>query len=252
MNMHKGREDFNECPSPLCFHRAFSVQDCTQDDGRNIYYKDTVSIGKDGNTNMVLEPKSTTVAYRCPHCGVGVISVIGMMDLGADMLKLKCECGKSELVVSFTKDGLVRLSVPCILCPKPHTFTVRRSLFLEKEMFAIPCPYSDINVCMIGETNQVNGIESFDAFHREEEQEELPDPEIRDIVVFVIRELDAEGKIFCRCPAREEGEEGNYDIEFAADHLRITCRDCGASKTSSTDSYLAAHAFLNTDELRLE
>ena len=218
---------------------------------------------------MVLEPKNTTVGYRCPHCGAGVISVVGMLSIGADMLKLKCDCGKSELAVVFTKDGYVRLTVPCILCPNPHTFTVRKSLFFEKDLFCLPCAYSDLNICVIGESNRVkaelsrtelellqileeNGVESFAALHEDAENEELPDPEIRDIVMFVIRELDADGKITCRCAEREENEEGNYDVEINADHVRITCRDCGASRVIPTDSYLAAHAFLNSDSLTLE
>ena len=217
---------------------------------------------------MVLEPKKTTVGYRCPSCGGGVISVASMLSLGADMLKLKCDCGESELSLVFSKDGLVRLTVPCILCPNPHTFTVRKSLFFEKDLFCLPCPYSDINLCVIGDTNLVkaelsrtelelmqileeNGVESFAALHKEDGGEELPDPEIRDIVMFVIKELDADGKILCRCEGKTEAE-GNYDVEVSADHVRVVCRDCGASRVIPTDSYLAAHAFLNCDELRLE
>ena len=217
---------------------------------------------------MVIEPKKTTVGYRCPHCGAGVLIVASMLSIGADMLKLKCDCGESEISLVFSKDGLVRLTVPCILCPNPHTYTVRKSLFFEKDLFCLPCPYSDINLCVIGDTNLVkselsrtelellqileeNGVESFAALHREDGGEELPDPEIRDIVTFVIKELDADGKILCRCEDKAD-EEGNYDVEIHADHVRVVCRDCGASRSIPTDSYLAAHACLNADELRLE
>lgn len=217
---------------------------------------------------MVLQPKETTVGYRCPHCGMGVISVVGMLNLGADMLKLKCECGKSELTVVFTKDGNVRLTVPCMICPNPHSFTVRKSLFFEKDLFCLPCPYSDVNLCMIGATNRVkaelsrtelalmqileeNGVESFAALHQVSEDEDLPDPEIRDIVMFVIRELDADGKITCRCENKAP-EEGNYDVELYEDHISVICKDCGAKREIPTDSYLAAHAFLNCDDLKLE
>lgn len=217
---------------------------------------------------MVLEPKQTTVGYRCPHCGAGVLSVVGMLNLGADMLKLKCDCGKSELSLVFTRDGLVRLSVPCILCPTPHTYTVRRSLFFEKDLFCLPCSYSDLNVCMIGDSNLVkaelsrtelellqileeNGVDSFEALHPLLGEGELPDPEIRDIVTFVISELDEEGKILCKCDKRPE-EDATYNVEIASDHVLVTCKKCGASRSVPTDSYLAAHEFLNCDELRLE
>ena len=104
---------------------------------------------------MVLENKQTTVAYRCPHCGAGVMSLVGIFNLSADMLKLKCSCGHSEMTVVLRKDGQVRFTVPCILCPKPHNFTVSSKIFFGKELFVLPCPYSDINICMMGETNHV-------------------------------------------------------------------------------------------------
>ena len=53
---------------------------------------------------MVLDFKQTTVAYRCPHCGAGVMSAVGLFSLNADMVKLKCTCGKSEMTVVYSKD----------------------------------------------------------------------------------------------------------------------------------------------------
>ena len=134
---------------------------------------------------MVLETKKSTVAYRCPACGSGVMSVVDTFRLSADMVKLKCECGGSEMVMVKTGDGKVRFTVPCMLCPKPHSFTVSTNLFFDKELFVLPCPYSDLNVAMMGETNHVkaelsrtelqlldmlekSGVESLDVFHSEQ------------------------------------------------------------------------------------
>ena len=89
---------------------------------------------------MVLETKKTTVAYRCPHCGAGIMSAVDIFALKADMIKLKCTCGKSEMSVVDTKDGKVRLTVPCMLCAQPHIFTVSNSLFFGKDLFVLPCP----------------------------------------------------------------------------------------------------------------
>ena len=60
---------------------------------------------------MVLESKKTTVAYRCPHCGAGVMSLVDMFSLHADMLKLKCSCGESEMTMVKAADGKVRFTV---------------------------------------------------------------------------------------------------------------------------------------------
>ena len=104
---------------------------------------------------MVLDAKNTTLAYRCPKCGAAVMSGINIFSLTADMLKLKCSCGESEMTLVNSADGKVRLTVPCMLCPTPHQFTLNRSLFLGKELFCMPCPYTDIGLCCVGEENYV-------------------------------------------------------------------------------------------------
>ncbi len=236
---------------------------------------------------MLLQPKQTTVAYRCPHCGGGVLSAVGLFNLSADMVKLKCSCGKSELKIVYNRDGTVRLTVPCLFCANPHSFTLKQSLFFSDELFLLPCPYADVNLCFTGEINRVKaelartelelldmleeqGITSLAALHPEEET--LSDPQIRDIVLFVINDMEEEGKIYCRChpaPASDaqgscpstdadhtlpsdEDCESRYDAEITHDGVLVTCRSCGARRLVPTDSSLAAHAFLNSDCLHLE
>ena len=231
---------------------------------------------------MVLNEKRTTVAYRCPDCGGGILSAVGLFNLSADMVKLKCTCGKSELKIVYNRDGTVRLTVPCLLCSQPHNFTVKSSLFFSEELFVLPCPYSDINICFTGEMNRVkaelartelelldmleeNGITDFSSLHGDEK--DLGDPQILDIVLFVIDDLDAEGKIYCRCHPDnghpesvslesdndlQEREESRYEAEITDDGIKVTCRVCGASRIIPTDSMLSAHAFLNADSLHLE
>ncbi|MBQ8431444.1 MAG: hypothetical protein IJX28_01025 [Clostridia bacterium] len=214
---------------------------------------------------MVLETKQTTVAYRCPHCGAGIMSAVNVFALKADMIKLKCTCGKSEMSIVDTKDNKIRLTVPCILCAKPHTFTVNSSLFFGKELFVLPCPYSDLNIACMGETNLVKGelarseLELLDLMEQsgvkslsslQQDEETITDPQILEIVMFVINDLDAEGKIYCKCDASENGRQ--YDAEILDDGVKVTCRRCGASRLIPTDSNLGAHAFLNADALYLE
>ena len=212
---------------------------------------------------MILEPKQTTVAYRCPHCGAGVMSLVGVFSLSAEMLKLKCSCGESEMTIVKTADGKIRFTVPCLLCPNPHTYTVNSSVVFGKELFVLPCPYSDVNIAMMGSTDHVkaelsrselelldllekNGLDSFEALRGEQY---LTDPQVLEIVTYVIKELDEEGKIHCRC---DRGEEGEYDAEILEGGIRVTCCHCGASKLIPTDSLIHANEFLNADSLELE
>ena len=215
---------------------------------------------------MVLNSKQTTVAYRCPSCGAGVMSIVDPFVLSADMIKLKCDCGKSEMSVVYSNDGKVRLTVPCIFCPSPHSFVLSSSVFFGKELFVLPCPYSDINIAMTGEINNVkaelartelelldilekSGIDSFEAIRGEDEKQLFTDPQIFDIIMFVINDLDAEGKIYCKC---EGNDEGDFEVEVLENGIKISCKKCGASRVIPTDGLLAANAFLNADALYLE
>ena len=226
---------------------------------------------------MVLNEKKTTVAYRCPSCGAGIMSPLGIFALSGDMVKLKCDCKGSDMRIVYRKDDhTVRLTIPCLLCDKPHTFTVSSSLFFTKELFLLPCPYSDINIGFVGEENLVkgelartelelldmleqNGIEDFSSLHGDEEV--ITDSQILDIVTFVVRDLDAEGQIFCSChpngrdPLPDgvlDREDCSYEVEFTGDGIKVTCTECGDSVTIPADSLLGAHAFLNSDKLVLE
>ncbi len=219
---------------------------------------------------MVLDTKQTTVAYRCPHCGTGVMSAVSFFALRGSMIRLKCTCGKSMLEAEPAGDGKVRLTVPCVICPKPHHYTVSEKIFFGEDLFLLSCPYTDINIAAMGETNHVkaelsrselqlmdlmekSGIDSLESLHREAEQT-VTDPQVLEIVLFVIKDLDEEGRIFCRCE-RKEGEERaecEYDAEILPEGVRVTCRRCGATKLIATDSLLDAHDFLHCDALYLE
>jgi hypothetical protein len=226
---------------------------------------------------MVIDSKQTTVAYRCPECGSGVISIVGLFNLSADMIKLKCTCGKSDMQIVYRKEEKqMRVTVPCILCNKPHTYNVSSSMFFSKEIFLLPCPYSDINIGFVGEPNKVkaelartelelldlleeNGISDFKSLHGDEN--DLADPQVLEVVSYVVGELDAEGKIYCKCypEGREplpdgvcDREDSDFEIEMTENGIMVRCAVCGAKREILTDSMLTAHAFLNSDYLKLE
>lgn len=215
---------------------------------------------------MILEAKQTTLAYRCPRCGAGVMSIIGLFSASGRAAKIKCDCGESEMTAVWGSDDKLRLTVPCIVCPNPHHFTVNKSLCRGKDLLTLACPYSGLNLVVMGDTNSVkaelargelelldlmgqNGIEELGNLRPEGDQD-LSDPQILDVVMFVIHELDAEGKIFCKCDQSDPDRE--YDVEITGDGILVSCQKCGASRLIPTDSHLSAHAFLNADALYLE
>lgn len=211
---------------------------------------------------MVLDKKETTIAYRCPDCGASVMGLVGIFTLSADMIRMKCPCGKSELEILYTKDKKIRLNVPCFLCPTPHSYMLSSQIFFEKELFALSCSYSGIDICFIGKNDKVQ--EAMQNSERElldmledtdietltknrGENIELSDPQIFDIVMYVVHELADEGKVKCKCT-----DDGEYEVEIHDEHLTVVCRKCGASIDIATNSITSATDFLGADELVLK
>ena len=213
---------------------------------------------------MILQPKDTTLAYRCPECGATVFSVVGALALSGDLIKLKCSCGCSELLLENADDDKIRLSVPCIFCPTPHHYTVSRRLLTTRELFTFPCAYSGIDILFVGSKGAV--MQAVEASDREIDElideTELSDIQtahenadnfygdehIRDMIVFVLGDLAEEHKIFCGC---EDG--GDFLVEQARDRVRITCKKCGRGKEiSCAGTSLDAELLFNSDKLTLE
>lgn len=212
---------------------------------------------------MVLDKKETTVAYRCPVCGASVMSMVGIFALTADMIRLKCPCGCSTLELVYTKDKKVRLNVPCFLCPTPHSYLISAQLFFDRELFTLPCSYSGIDICFIGKQNKVAeameksekelhemlGDTSFEELTENTGKEsiELTDPQVLDIIMYVVRELADEGAISCGCE-----DDGDYNVEIHDDHVTLSCSKCGRSLDIPISSLSAANDFLGCDKIELK
>jgi hypothetical protein len=213
---------------------------------------------------MILNQKETTVAYRCPSCGLSVMSMVGVFALSGDMMKLKCPCGESELVIAYTKDKKVRLTVPCLLCPKPHNHMISGTIFFGRDIFTLPCAFSGINMCFIGKQADVMksmeeteaaliemlgdaGTDNLDSI-RDSNKAALTDPQIVDIVIFVIRDLESEGKIKCRCLRRENIR---YNVDVGESFIEVSCPQCEAFARFPTDSLIGATSFLQTESIEL-
>lgn len=216
---------------------------------------------------MILNEKKTTVAYRCPECGSFVRSMVGVFTLTADMMRLKCPCGGSDMTIVYTRDEKVKITVPCFVCPTPHTFTLSPNAFFGRSLTALPCAYTGLDVCFIGDEQSVSeasenadrelekllgelgeGV-SFGDISSDRSSQFMTDPQIRDIVTFVLQDLTEEGKIYCRCP---EGEAGEYEAEILDEEIVVRCKKCGAAAVVAANSFTAANDFLNVDHLTLE
>ena len=105
---------------------------------------------------MILDQKKTTLAYRCPACGGVPTSMVGAFSLSGNLFKLKCTCGESNITVEKTHEDKIRLTVPCLVCPTPHTYLLSKNVFFGSDIFVIPCSVCGVDICFIGKENEVS------------------------------------------------------------------------------------------------
>ncbi len=228
---------------------------------------------------MILNSRDTTVAYRCPACGKHILGMVGIFTLSGDLIKLKCDCGGSEMIIAKTADQKIRLSVPCVICPDPHLFTVSGTAFFDRDLISLSCPYSDLAICWIGTKKNVgkaleasdreflellkeSGIEDFDAFtagrntvqprrgseetEDDEEEPQFDDITLEDTVNLVLAELEADGELRCACDGC-----GEYTYSLERGKLTVRCDVCGAEATVSLRTRAEVESFIRLDRLTL-
>ncbi len=211
---------------------------------------------------MILNQKETTLAYRCPACGGVVTSIVGAFSLSGSLFRLKCSCGGSHMTVEKTNDGKMRLIVPCMVCATDHSYIISNEVFFDNDIFVIGCSMSGIDICFIGKEKlvedaiirsneeiieMVGGGDLESIKNMEKDRSALSDPQILDIVKFVINDLAEEEKIYCNCT-----DKGDFICDIYDEHVTVRCGKCGCKKDIPTNSVISAHAFLDATELRLE
>ena len=211
---------------------------------------------------MIIEPKKTTLAYRCPSCGGVPTSVVGIFSLNAELFKLKCDCGNSHMTIQKTNDDKFRLTVPCVSCPQPHDYVISKNVFFNSDCFIIPCSLCGVDICFIGTEDSVSssvkhsneeiakmlGDYAIEQLKTKDSELNVVDPQIMEVVRFVITDLHEEGKIYCNC----ENNDGDIVVDIMNDFVSINCKKCGAKKIVPADSTLAAHDLLNIDSITLK
>ena len=214
---------------------------------------------------MVLKPKERNIAYRCPECGTSIIGLVGKFALKENLLRLKCSCEKAEsLDINITNDGKIRLSVPCLFCKQNHNYVVSESVFFDRDLFLLNCPYSGMDIAFIGTDEKIKDelsrteaeitrlLNSFEAENLSDiqptdmnEDEILPDPAVYDTLRFVLKDLEEEGKVKCLC------DKGKYDLRFTDEGVQAFCENCGATYTFKAASPTIAEEYLDLEELTL-
>ena len=191
------------------------------------------------------------------------MSLVGAFALSADMIRMRCTCGGSEMTIQYRSDRRVKLTVPCLFCPTPHSFTIGDDVFFHRELLALACAYTGVDVCFVGGKDAVSGaleeserellemLSDTDPAELERVRNRaLTDPQVYDIVNFVVNDLKEEGKIHCFCG--DGNGNGDYHVRIEDHAIRVICAECGAMAEFPADSVLSAHEFLGADSLNLQ
>ena len=215
---------------------------------------------------MILKPKESVIAYRCPYCGTSILSMVGIFALSGDLIKLKCSCGDSALQIERISEEKVRITVPCIICPQPHVFTLGLNSFFSRPLITLACPFTGINVVFIGQEQKVRDaldetekkldelmkeaeLDDFDQLRDANEKMQTDDAELHDAVRFVLAELREDGEITCDCRGDQCPE---YDFSIDGREVAVFCRTCGAEYRTELNSTASVERFILTDHLTLE
>lgn len=231
----------------------------------------------------------TIAAFRCPQCGSGILSAVGITNIAASAGRVILRCSDSECPASKADKGdtsfcmdvraafregetKLDISVPCIFCKKPHVYSAAADMIearsRDEGSLALTCPVSGIDLGFIGEENHVkaelaraelellnqldeNNVSDMDDFRNEEGS--LPDPEITDIINFVVRDLESEGKIFCGCVPNDDGScSGEYETVPGPGYVTVSCSKCGRARVIPAVSLISAHSLLEISSMTLE
>ncbi len=213
----------------------------------------------------MIEKRERHIAYRCPECGVANLGLVGKFALSAGMLRLKCECeGADALEVGVTNDDKIKLTVPCLFCKSSHNYIITKGMYLERDSFTLNCPYAGVDIAFVGDKEAIDRelertqgeiLTIMKGFGAEElsdiqpmdmnDDEILPDPGVYDTIRFIVKELEADGKVYCPC------HNGEYDLRFIEDGIQVYCTKCGASYNFTATGESSAENYIDISEIRL-
>ena len=205
------------------------------------------------------------IAYRCPDCATVTVGLVGSAESLGDLVRLKCECGKSALDIKKERDGRLHLSIPCVYCKDDHGYKVSADVLSRSEVTKLGCPFSGMDIAFIGDGEAIKPeiersgeelariIAAFEGDdvkdiqpHDVGEAECPPDPAIYDTINFVVRDLESAGAVKCPC------ESGRYGLRFTDTGMQVYCESCGASYDFHCMSASTAEEYLSISEIVLK
>ncbi len=204
--------------------------------------------------------KQTMIAYRCTYCGSVIWTNISESMLDKPF-KLPCvECKKSTLELEKTPDAKIKLTVPCLMCPHPHPYTISEEMFFSRSVYTFPCSFTGLDICFIGTDEDAvdEEIDATAALIREMISDEdasndsdkrknagmmVADTSVMREVLFAIGKLDEEKKISCKCGSKAVKVLIDYD------KANVVCKVCANSTHIPARTRFDANNAIDLDEI---
>ena len=178
----------------------------------------------------VLGQYSKCIAYICPYCGRLTKRHIGLFDIPHGKTELCCSeenCGEPVLILGITKDKYA-IDAVCSACGEMHRFTLKSSLFWQKDIAVLSCPETMVDIVFFGDEDKVDAeLEGQDELYREAAEDINRTPELRIYfdLIHIINEIAKQNNVVCsRCGGSQA------DVELTDEGILIICRGCGATK----------------------
>lgn len=166
----------------------------------------------------------------CDHVQLCDISIFNMLQKENSILK--CQCKGTYIRLIKINDDKFKLAIYCSKCDDTHIFLLSRKAIFSKKISIIYCPYSKLELCVIGRNRDVV-LEEIDRIERKIEQYvnqkcNNKGSFTNSKVVFEsldrIGKIIKQGKVICKC--------GSTDIAVFVlkDRLLLRCNRCMAKK----------------------
>jgi exosome complex RNA-binding protein Rrp4 len=108
---------------------------------------------------MVIIDGNITAAYRCPECGNIKIHEFSIFELSKSKKAIiGCNCSKTKMHLSLGNNGVVWIKLPCIGCDLEHMYKFTLREIIKSKMTVITCPNIGIELCFIGDNDQVREV----------------------------------------------------------------------------------------------
>jgi len=169
----------------------------------------------------------TTLAIRCPECGVLEFHNLSRFALsGGGNLQVKCSCGAFVLGIVSKKPHRYWLQIPCVVCETKHLREISGARLWSGERVDLTCPESGFELGFVGRSEEVKELaqnldRDLESLIEEIGYEEyFNNPEIMHEVMRCLQEISDNDGLFCQCGNKR------IEVEVFLDRLELHCNEC--------------------------